>query len=599
MTRHICLTIIAAASVLTCLACAADRAPRVELGRSVKLTIVVDKVMQPERGWHTEEWMVKEAAGAGFNVWSPRRGHEDLDEVRQVNGWCRKYEIFHIPWMRGTLGAPDGPEADGKRMVWSSGSEQPLWSPNSDEFWNWTSKYIVEYAKMAAEDDTIIGVFLDYENYADGAKGGNLYDLSYDDIIMGKFAEARGIELPELTLASRKRWLEDEGLHEAFSEFQIAHWRERCRTLREAVDAHAPEFQFCIYPAPGTLFMTAATYPEWATEEAPLILADACIYGRPGLWAGHDQALEANHDKLAERMAWALEQPGGPYMYAGGLDPAVKGADPEFSGRNAVMSSELTDGYWIFYEGPKYDGTHRDYFNWFGQANRAIAAGDWDFWRAPRQTPDTSGLSELVAETDRLQLVVHDTRPNLIATIEAMDIFEVHPMEGISLSYLQGADVVLLQNFNMEYGRRHPFVGLLRDYVEGGGGLFLGHDTAWFMASPFRGVAKRAYPTRKVEAERHVVYTDLMTDIAHPALGDIPARTRFGTEFYDHMIFEPGPDGTVIVRNVFRDPVYVAGEVGEGRVIFSGSYYGYGRELEGTERDVLEANLRWLAGLDE
>ncbi len=594
-----CVVFTAAVLLLALCIASAERPPRSELGRSVKFTLLVDKVMQPEAGWHTEEWMVQEAAEAGFNVWSPRLGHNNLAEVLLVNEWCRKYEIFHIPWMRGTLTAPDGAEADGKRVVWSSGSEQPLWSPNSDEFWNWTTNYIVEYAKMAADDDTIIGVFLDYENYAPGLRGGNLYDLSYDDIIMGMFADDQGIELPELRLADRASWLEDEGLTEAFSEFQINHWRERCRTLREAVDEWAPEFQFCIYPAPGTLFMTAATYPEWATEAAPLILADASIYGRPGIWANHEEALAENEAKLTRNMEWALEQPGGPYMYAGGLDPVVTGADPEFSGRNAVMSSELTDGYWIFYEGPTYDGTHRDYFNWFTRANEAIAAENWDFWGAERETPDSAGALELIAETDKPQIVVSGTRPHLIDTIESFDTWEVHPMEGVELSYLEGADVVLLQNFNQEWGPGHPFVMALREYVENGGGLLIGHDTGWFMASPFEGVATRGYPTKKVEAVRHVVNTDLVTDNDHPALGDITPRTIFSTEFNDHMIFEPGPNADVIIRNIFRDPVYVAGEVEKGRVIFSGCYYGYHGPLEGTERDVLENVLRWLGGLDE
>jgi len=591
------LRVALAAAAVVVLASASDgeRVPRAELGRSVKLTILVDKVMQPEADWHTEEWMVQEAAEAGFNVWSPRIGHADLAEVRQVNVWCREQGLFHMPWMRGTLSAPDGEEADGKRVVWGSGAEQLLWSPNADEFWAWTTEYIVEYARMASEDATIIGVFLDYENYAPGPKGGNLYDLSYDDLIMDAFARAREMDLPELDLGQRRPWLEEQGLHEAFSEFQIAHWRQRCRALREAVDEHAPEFQFCIYPAPGTLFMTAATYPEWATERAPLILADASIYGRPGVWAAHDEALQANHDKLAERMARAQALPGGPYMYAGGLDPVVKGADPEFSGRNAVMSSQLTDGYWIFYEGPQYSGTHRDYFDWFTRANRAIAAQEWGFWREPRQTPDTSGLHELVAETDRPQLVVHGSRPHVTRTIEAMEVFETHEMGGNSLSYLAGADVVLLQNFNQEFGPQHPFVRTLREYVEQGGGLLLGHDTAWFMASPFESVAVRGYPTRQVEAERHVINADLVTDLTHPALGAIPSGTQFATEFYDHMIFDPGPHGTVLVRNVLGDPVYVAGVVGKGRVVFSGCYYGYGRQLDGVEGEVLEGVLRWLA----
>ena len=94
---------------------------RAELGKSEKLCILVDKVMQPEAKWVTEEWMVKAAADAGFNVFSPRIGHERLDEVRRVAAWCGQYGIFHLPWMRGSLTAPDGPEADGKRVVWEDG----------------------------------------------------------------------------------------------------------------------------------------------------------------------------------------------------------------------------------------------------------------------------------------------------------------------------------------------------------------------------------------------------------------------------------------------------------------------------------------------
>lgn len=573
----------------------AERPPRAELGRSVKLSILVDKVMQPEAGWHTEEWMVAEAAKAGFSVWSPRQGGEDRDEVLQVNQWCRQHGIFHIPWVRGSLAAPEGEAAAGRRLVWASGGEQPLWSPNADEFWEWTTGLILDYARMAAEDSTLIGVFLDYENYAPGPSGGNLYELSYDEGILSRFAAHQGIILPALEPNRRRPWLEEQGLHEEFSRFQLDHWRQRCRELRRAVDQCAPWFQFCIYPAPGTLFMTAAIYPEWATAQAPLILADASIYGRPNPWSSHAQALQANHELLAGRMAWARRQPGGPYLYAGGIDPAVKGADPEFSACNAAMSAELTDGYWVFYEGPTYSGTHREYFDWFTRANQAIARGDSSFWRAPRQTPDTYGLTGLVRRTDRPQLILFDTRENLAATIDSMGLFEVHEMAGNALSYLQGAEVVVLQNLNEELAADHPFVRALREYVLGGGGLLLAHDTAWFMASPGEEVAMRGYPTQSVEAERHVVNADLVTQASHPALGRIVPGTRFAPEFYDHMIFEPGPAGQVLVRNTFGDPVYVAGQVGKGRIVFSGCYYGYGRPLDGTEAELLEGCLRWLA----
>ena len=576
-------------------AAAAARVPRRALGRDEKLRILVDKVMQPEAGWRTEEWMVAAAAGAGFNVWSPRIGHDDLEAVRQVNAWCAAHGMYHLPWMRGSLQAPDGPAAAGKRLVWASGAEQPLYSPNADELWEWASRYIVEYARLAARDSTLIGVFLDFENYAPGPGGGNLYELSYDDAILQEFAASRGLVLPRLALDARQRWLEEQDLHAAFADFQLERWRQRCRTLRQAVDAYAPEFQFCIYPAPGTLFMAAATYREWATAAAPLILADASIYGRPGVWAGHGEALQINHDMLAERLAWARSQPGGPFMYAGGLDPVVKGADPEFCGRNAVMSAELTDGYWVFYEGPSYTGTHREYFDWFARANQAIRAGDWPFWRAPRETPDTSGLTELPRRTDRPQLLLHDSRPHLRRTLEALDLFEIHELAGTAASYLAAADVVVLQNFNQELEPDHPFIETLRQYVAGGGGLLLGHDTAWFMASPFPEVATRGYPQHNVEAERHVVHTPLVVAASHPALGELAPGTRFDTEFYDHMIFAAGARGQVLIRNAFDEPVYVAAEVGQGRVVFSGCYYGYEHPLDGVERQVLHSIVRWLA----
>ena len=397
------MTVVLAVTCVVAISLAAEEVPREELGRSVKLMILVDKVMQPEAEWTTEEWMIKETAEAGFNVFSPRAGYDRLDDVRQVTEWCEKYGLYHMPWMRGTLNVPKDAEAQGKRMVWAGGNEQELWSPNSDEFWAWTTEYIVEYAKISAENEHLMGVFLDYENYSPGGSG-NCYSLSYDDIIMGKFAEAQGIELPELELAQRKGWLEEQEMHEEFSEFQINHWRERCRTLREAVDEHDPKFQFCIYPAPGTMFMVEACYPEWATEAAPLILADPWTYGRPSKFLPEAEAVEGNRQKLLNGLQ-VPQETGIPFIYAGGIDPVVRGADPEFCGKNAVMISDVTDGYWIFYEGPKYQEDHPEYFKWFTWANQAIAEGNFEAQHHPRETPEDFGLAVFDTTGERPRLV--------------------------------------------------------------------------------------------------------------------------------------------------------------------------------------------------
>ncbi len=79
-------------------------------------------------------------------------------------------------------------------------------------------------------------------------------------------------------------------------------------------------------------------------------------------------------------------------------------------------------------------------------------------------------------------------------------------------------------------------------------------------------------------------------------LGDLKAGVQFTPEFRDHMIFKPGLQGITVIENPFGDPVYVLGEFGKGRVVFSGCYYGYNKMLSGVERDVFFALLGWLRG---
>lgn len=60
------------------------------------------------------------------------------------------------------------------------------------------------------------------------------------------------------------------------------------------------------------------------------------------------------------------------------------------------MISQVTDGYWIFYEGPTYTKPdHADYWRWFTWANKAIAKGDFDVQHEPRKTPNTWSQLEL------------------------------------------------------------------------------------------------------------------------------------------------------------------------------------------------------------
>ena len=572
---------------------------RHELGRGVKLRVLVDKVLMADNDWVMTQDHVREIAAAGFNVVSPRLGNDDLDEVRRIAGLARQNGIFHMPWMRGTFVSDSCP-----KLTWSGGTEQDVCSPNADELWEWKTQLILEYARIGREHPALIGVFLDYENYWEGKQGWNGYPLSYDEPILTAFAGASNLALPALEPEARYAWLVDNGHHEAFRRFQHDRWRQRCRDLRRAVDAIDPTFQFCVYPAPGTAFTTEAIIPEWSTEAAPLILADASIYGRPpsmlpnpflrfapGMMT-HAGALAANRDVLIRRYD-SVRHRGYPLVYMGGLDPVVFGADPEFSGKNAVMSSQVTDGYWIFYEGPTYDGDHRDYFEWFTWANQAIVEGRFEAQYEPRQTPDPLGVIEVPATTDRPQVGLLRVRPAMVDRLTGRGAVEAHLVRSWTIEHLRQLDAVVIGSFTAPVAFDSAFAQLLRRYVAEGGALMLGHDTAWYL-NPFPEIALPAAPTRHAEAGRHVVRTELRLRPEMARIADLQAGTEFNTAHWDHAIFTPGPDGTVLVENTLGDAVFVSGRHGQGRVVYAGSYFRDHSFEDGDETEMLEACLVWL-----
>jgi hypothetical protein len=549
--------------------------------------VLVDKVLMKDNGWVMTEDHIREMREAGFNVVSPRLGGEDMDRVRKVATMAGKYDMYYLAWMRGSLGTKTG-----LKYVYPDGHDCDIYSPNADELWDWMTETIVAQAQVSVEVPAMVGVFLDYENYGHG-KAGNCYGLSYDSKILREFALAIEVAIPEMPAAQRHDWLQKHGLLKAFEKFQIRSWQRRARELRRRVDEINPEFLFVLYPAPGTLLMTSALYAEWATPRAPLVLADASTYGRPAEFMAQAESLLANRQRLMKGMLYARKR-GIPHVYLGGIDPVCPGADPEFCGKNAAMISAVSDGYWIFYEGPEYRQDHPAYFAWFKKANEQIATGLITLQNEPRSEPENLGRTKVDRKTDKIQLAVYNGRKLLQKDLAGTGLYEIHKLEGMSLEYLQQLDGVILQNYNVPLAADHAISRNLRAYVEGGGGVLFGHDTAWFMESVFPEIAVRDNPKHNVEAERHVVDRELVVATEHPALAGLAKGTTFQTEFRDHMIFKPGPEGTVVVRNRFGDPVYVIGKVGNGHVVYAGCYYGYEKPLSGAERELVLALVRWL-----
>ena len=217
----------------------------------------------------------------------------------------------------------------------------------------------------------------------------------------------------------------------------------------------------------------------------------------------------------------------------------------------------------------------------------------------------------------RVRVVTNYVPEDVMAAIAAAGQFEfdkmkVHGNCALSLlfTYLEGADIMLFNQFQRKFRPGHPFLEALRRHVEEGGGLLLtdnsggGHDQQIVSTHPFPEIAVRGEPAAVDETG----IPELTVYGSHRATRGVADRTRFALTAHEHKghrhlsyegrTFESGPEGEVLVRNEGGAPVVIAGQVGLGRVVLSGLFYGVGGPTEGPERSIYEGSLRWLARLE-
>ena len=183
----------------------------------------------------------------------PRWVGDNLEIVRKAATLSQQHDIRCMPWIRGSAYTQD----PAKMMVWRDGvtGAQALYSPNCDELWEKITGLVEAHARLSKTIPAIVGTFMDSENYDTHGVYGHCYELSYDQIILDRFSDFANISVPRLPPEDRYPWLVARQLHDEFEGFQISEWRQRCRTLRERVDAINPSFRLAIYPVPGPLFL--------------------------------------------------------------------------------------------------------------------------------------------------------------------------------------------------------------------------------------------------------------------------------------------------------------------------------------------------------
>jgi len=143
----------------------------------------------------------------------------------------------------------------------------------------------------------------------------------------------------------------------------------------------------------------------------------------------------------------------------------------------------------------------------------------------------------------------------------------------------------------------------LRAFVEKGGGVIFSHNSVG--RYPTSAFGKPIFPEVCAGYAGRMEKEPLLTVAAqHPSLGALTAGAEFRQEYTDHMWVTPGPKGAVLLKDKAGNAVAVAGQVGKGRVIYTGVIFGITagneqRESMGEMWKMLFHHSLWAAGLEK
>jgi hypothetical protein len=580
----------AALSIMAC-ACALGAArktpPSKTWWKSESIRILVDKVFAlptPTNEILPDDYAV--IRDVGFNVICPRWGAEDDDRIRRDLPLAERNDLFYLVWLRGTHTAPKG---DLHSLTWADGTVQNLYSPNAPALWDRLEERILAYARLS-RGAVLKGVFLDFENYAQNSRG-NGYSLSYDRPTLDAFASRQKVDIPDLPPAERRPWLERNRLHDAFEQWQRGLWREHARQLRRRVDSINPEFLFVVYPFPGTPFLYEAA-PEWATARAPAVIASAATYRGSQFPFDDRYALERNAAEVRREIS-ELKARKFPFLYIGGIDPIVSGADPEFCGKNASVTCRNSNGYWVFYEGPAPDSPeHHRCMAWFSRANQDIISGCYQLWQMPRRNQAAPAVAR--APGVHSLAILGEPRDSLFKVFADAPDFKAHALEAATPEYLQQFDLIILQDLEIPAKYRPPLHALLRRYVEQGGGLLLAHKTLTQFGAPLQDIlAGVVKPPPGAPASGGFV-DDATMIVIEDWLSGFARGERFDFHWGPHPVLRAGPGGRVILRDKYGEPTVVVGEHGRGRAAFVAPHLGRGKMPTPRQAEFTLALSRWL-----
>lgn len=179
---------------------------------------------------------------------------------------------------------------------------------------------------------------------------------------------------------------------------------------------------------------------------------------------------------------------------------------------------------------------------------------------------------------------------------------------GIKIATFDDPKAQTLKNFNVIIFPASMDIGdttedwreNVKDFVKNGGGVIFSHNSIGRAAGSAFG--KPLFPeicevcTGQVSGKK-----SLEIVVEHKSTGDLRKGEKFEHEYNDHLILKPGKNANVIIKDSAGNPVMVAGEVGKGRVIYTGQIFGFNskdveKESTGKEWILLYNMVKWAAG---
>jgi hypothetical protein len=471
------------------------------------------------------------------------------------------------------------------KMVWFSGYRQHLVCPVDENYWNERIlPYCLAYAKASLKVP-VFAIMQDWEIYPDNSKGKKfrgVYGVCYCDECWKRFSEKSGIKLPDLPFAERNKYLIDKGLRHKYNEVFYSRLRGLAGKLRSETDKINPKLSYWLIPSMDGTFLTELAQ-ALATKQAPIVISDEGTYGKPSLALSNAEGVKSVVEIVKHDLKY-LNTLKVPYIY---LAAIMGEQEPEFHGVQAIEMAKLCDGIWLWELSKEEDYKYgrKNLMKYLSQANREIKSGTF---KIPGEWLKEKSAENVKIPAGKKGVGLSGMKLPLFKFPDRAYPYE---LKTLSAAALRDAGMVILQNFNAKLDSESPVVKELREYVKNGGSLFLGHDTGFFMASPFPEIVEGYLLPKERGDIRHILDTALTVE-PNRILPSFAGKT-YEAGFNDHLVFRPGKEGQVLVKDKYGYPVIVAGTFGKGKVVFSGCYY---RKCaaDSFERKLTEAIFDWL-----